>query len=65
MTDRGTVYSFDQVQGLGIIVPDAGGASLDFARGPDEWCPEPGEFVLFDLGTDSDGDACALDLEIA
>ena len=64
MTDRGTVYSFDQVQGLGIIVPDAGGSPLDFARGPDEWSPEPGESVLFHLGADSDGDACALDLEI-
>jgi hypothetical protein len=65
VTGRGTVYSFDQVQGLGIIVPDAGGAPLDFARGPDEWSPELGELVLFHLGTDSDGDACALDLEIA
>lgn len=64
MTDRGTVYSFDEVQGVGIIVRDAGGALLDFARGPDEWSPEPGEFVLFHPGTDSDGDACALDLEI-
>jgi cold shock CspA family protein len=64
VTDRGTVYSFDQVQGLGIIILDEGGAPLNFARGPDEWSPEPGELVLFDLGTDRDGAACALDLQI-
>ena len=64
MIDRGTVNSFDEVQGLGVINPEAGGEPLNFERGPDEWSPEPGELVFFQLGTDGEGDACVQDLEI-
>jgi cold shock CspA family protein len=62
--DRGTVYSFDEVQGIGTITPEAGGEPVNFERGPDEWSPEPGEFVFFQLGAGRNGGACALDLEI-
>ena len=43
-------------------VLEGGGA---FERGPDEWSPETGELIFFQIDNRGLDDACAVDLEIA
>jgi hypothetical protein len=65
MIDRGTIHSFDEVQGTGMIAPDGAGEFVPFERGPDEWSPETGQLIFFQIDNRGLDDACAVDLEIA
>jgi cold shock CspA family protein len=49
----GTVKSFDEMTGHGLIVPETGGEDLRFAQGTGSWTgvapPRPGQRLSYDL----------------
>ena len=63
----GTVNSFDVDQGRGSIKPEAGGDNLPFERSAFTWDakanpPTTGQRLSYEVGTNSDKKACALNL---
>jgi cold shock CspA family protein len=62
----GTVNSFDSVQGQGEIKPETGGDMLRFERSAFSWknsVPTIGQRLSYDVGTSSDRQPCALNLQ--
>lgn len=63
----GTVKSFDTIKGHGEIKPEAGGDLLGFVRSAFSWennnVPTIGQRLSYDVGTNSDRQPCALNLQ--
>ena len=63
----GIVQSFDKTQGFGSIKPEAGGDVLRFENSAIKWDrtgnPKAEQRLSYELGTDTDGKACAVNLQ--
>jgi len=64
----GTVNSFDIENGRGSIKSEASGADLDFERSDLSWVnkrntPAAGERFSYAVGTNSDGQTCARNIQ--
>jgi cold shock CspA family protein len=63
----GTVKSFDSANGHGEIKPETGGNDLRFDKAAISWGndnpPSAGQRLSYDVGTDSDRQPCALNLQ--
>jgi cold shock CspA family protein len=63
----GTVKSFDTAKGLGEIKPETGGEMLGFERSAFSWendsVPTVGQRLSYDVGTTTERQPCALNLE--
>jgi cold shock CspA family protein len=63
----GTVKSFDTHKGLGEITRETGGDMLRFERSAFAWkgdvVPTVGQRLSYDLGTNSERQACAVNLQ--
>ncbi|MCH8616534.1 hypothetical protein LZ016_10530 [Sphingomonas sp. SM33] len=63
----GTVSSFDTVEGHGEIKPETGGDMLRFERGAfsseKNTVPTVGQRLSYDVGTNSQRQRCALNLQ--
>lgn len=63
----GTVNSFDTGKGHGEIKPETGGDMLHFERSAFSWennvVPTVGQRLSYDVGTDSERQPCALNLQ--
>jgi len=63
----GTVKSFDAIKGHGEIKPETGGDMLRFARSAFSWgdnnVPKVGQRLSYDVGTTSERQPCALNLQ--
>ena len=63
----GTVNSFDTGKGHGEIKPENGGDMLRFERGAFSWkneaVPSVGQRLSYDVGTNTDRQPCALNLQ--
>ena len=63
----GTVSSFDTSKGHGEIKPETGGDMLRFERGAFSWeknaVPTVGQRLSYDVGTDTERQPCALNLQ--
>jgi len=62
----GTVKSFDTAKGFGSIKPEAGGDALRFENSAIKWArtdsPKAAQRLSYELGTNADGKACAVNL---
>ncbi len=62
----GTVQSFDKTQGFGSIKPETGGNVLRFENSAIKWdrtdSPKAEQRLSYELGTNSEGKACAVNL---
>jgi CspA family cold shock protein len=62
----GTVKSFDQTKGFGSIQPEAGGDALRFDTSAIKWdrteSPKTEQRLSYELGTNTDGKPCAVNL---
>lgn len=62
----GTVQSFDSAKGFGSIKPEAGGDNLRFENSAIKWnrtdSPQAEQRLSYELGTNADGKACAINL---
>ena len=62
----GTVKSFDTAKGFGSIQPEAGGDALRFENSAIKWdrsdSPKTDQRLSYELGTNADGKACAVNL---
>ena len=62
----GTVQSFDKAQGFGSIKPEAGGDDLRFENSAIKWnrtdSPQAKQRLSYELGTNAEGKACAINL---
>jgi cold shock CspA family protein len=63
----GTVKSFDSANGHGEIKPETGGNDLRFDKAAISWGndnpPSAGQRLSYDVGTGSDRQPCALNLQ--
>lgn len=63
----GTVSSFDSSKGQGEIKPETGGDMLRFERSAFSWeknaAPTVGQRLSYDVGTNSQRQPCALNLQ--
>ena len=63
----GTVESFDTAKGLGEIKPETGGDNLGFEKSAISWekdaVPTVGQRLSYDVGTNSQRQPCALNLQ--
>lgn len=63
----GTVSSFDSSKGHGEITPETGGDMLRFERNAFSWknssVPTVGQRLSYDVGTNSERQPCALNLQ--
>ena len=63
----GTVKSFDATKGHGEIKPETGGDVLRFEKSAVSWGQSPspsiGQRLSYDVGTDSQRQPCALNLQ--
>jgi len=63
----GTIKSFDTVEGRGEIKQEAGGNDLHFSKSAIAWgkeiAPVVGQRLSYDVGTDTDRQPCALNLQ--
>ena len=62
----GTVKSFDETKGYGIIKPEAGGDELRFEKSAMHWgtatSPKADGRVSYEVGKNGSGDVCAINL---
>jgi cold shock protein len=62
----GTVKSFDETKGYGIIKPEAGGDELRFEKSAMHWgtatSPKADRRVSYEVGKNGSGDVCAINL---
>jgi cold shock protein len=69
MKNYGTVKSFDEAKGFGIIKPEAGGEELRFEKGAVQWgnatTPKAERRLSYEVGKNGSGDACAINLHSA
>ena len=65
----GTVKSFDESKGYGIIKPEAGGDDLRFEQSAVQWgnaaTPRNERRLSYEVGKNGSGDACAINLHSA
>jgi cold shock CspA family protein len=63
----GTVKSFDTIKGLGEIKQETGGNDLPFEKSAIAWdqtvAPTVGQRLSYDVGTNTNRQACALNLQ--
>jgi cold shock CspA family protein len=63
----GTVSSFDAIKGHGEIKPETGGNMLGFERAAFSWenkgVPTVGQRLSYDVGTNTERQPCALNLQ--
>jgi cold shock CspA family protein len=64
----GTVKSFDTIKGHGEIKPETGGNDLPFETAAISWedknvAPTIGQRLSYDVGTNTDRQPCALNLQ--
>lgn len=63
----GTVKSFDTIKGQGEIKQEAGGNDLRFEKNAIGWdknvAPTVGQRLSYDVGTNTDRQPCALNLQ--
>ena len=63
----GTVQSFDTAKGFGAILPEAGGDALRFENSAIKWgrtdSPRAAQRLSYELGSNSDGTPCAINLQ--
>ena len=63
----GTVKSFDTIKGLGEIKPETGGDDLRFEKTAFAWAnnavPTIGQRLSYDVGTNTQRQPCALNLQ--
>jgi CspA family cold shock protein len=69
MKNYGTVKSFDESKGFGIIKPEAGGEELRFEKSAVQWgnetTPKTERRLSYEVGKNSSGEACAINLHSA
>ena len=69
MKNFGTVKSFDETKGYGIIKPEAGGDELRFEKSAVQWgnatSPKTQRRLSYEVGKNGSGDACAVNLHSA
>lgn len=69
MKNYGTVKSFDESKGFGIIKPEAGGEELRFEKSAVQWgnetTPKTERRLSYEVGKNSRGEACAINLHSA
>ncbi len=62
----GIVQSFDTAKGFGSILPEAGGDALRFENSAIKWgrtdSPKAEQRLSYELGSNSDGKPCAINL---
>ena len=65
----GIVQSFDTAKGFGSIKPEAGGDDLRFENSAIKWdrtdSPKAEQRLSYELGSNSDGKPCAINLRTA
>jgi cold shock CspA family protein len=65
----GTVKSFDEIKGFGMIKPEAGGGELRFEKSAVQWgnatTPKAERRLSYEVGKNGSGDACAVNLQAA
>lgn len=65
----GIVKSFDNKKGFGSILPEAGGDALRFENSAIKWgrtdSPKAEQRLSYELGSNSDGQPCAINLQTA
>ena len=66
----GTVKSFDEIKGFGMIKPEAGGDELlRFEKSAVQWgdatTPKAERRLSYEVGKNGSGDACAINLHSA
>ena len=63
----GTIKSFDTIKGHGEIKPETGGNDLPFEKSAISWdknvAPTVGQRLSYDVGTNTDRQPCALNLQ--
>jgi len=63
----GTVNSFDSAKGQGEIKPETGGDALRFERSAFSWqnnsVPTVGQRLSYDVGSNSERQPCAINLQ--
>ncbi len=63
----GIVQSFDTAKGFGSIKPEAGGDVLRFENSAIKWqrtdSPKADQRLSYELGSNSDGNPCAINLQ--
>ena len=64
----GRVKAFDQIVGHGSLEQETGGADLNFERGALAWDsketgPESGQRVSYDVGSNSNRQPCAINIQ--
>ena len=63
----GIVQSFDTAKGFGSIKPEAGGDDLRFENSAIKWertdSPKADQRLSYELGSNSDGKPCAVNLQ--
>ena len=63
----GIVQSFDMTKGFGSIQPETGGHALRFENSAIKWnrsdSPRADQRLSYELGTNADGNPCALNLQ--
>jgi cold shock protein len=69
MRHFGTVNSFDNEKGRGLIEPEAGGVELGFVRSALAWDaketpPTAGQRLSYDIGTNGESTPCASNLQM-
>ena len=63
----GIIQSFDIKKGFGAILPEAGGDALRFENSAIRWArtdsPKAAQRLSYELGTNPDGQPCAVNLQ--
>lgn len=63
----GIIQSFDNKKGFGAIKPEAGGEALRFENSAIKWgrtdSPRAKQRLSFEMGTNPDGQPCAVNLQ--
>lgn len=65
----GTVKNFDEIKGVGLIHPENGQSDLPFEKSAVQWgdaaAPRTNRRLSYELGKNSDGADCAVNLRAA
>lgn len=65
----GTIKTFDDTKGVGLIHPEGGNRDLPFEKSAVNWgdakTPKAGRRLSYEVGKNSDGAECAVNLQPA
>lgn len=65
----GTIKNFDEIKGVGTLTPEAGKGDLPFEKSAVQWgdakTPKYGRRLSYELGKNSEGADCAINLHAA